>query len=448
MVRFLAVAVVLAGGLAGSAWAEPTADGEVPLQLSLQDALALARQNPPVVLAADARARAAAAQVEVVRAMLGPRVGANLGLSASALQTTILYGASNIPEGLVFPGIVPTAALDAFVTVSWPLWDFGRTRLALNAAKHGVASANEEVRGARHQAMMLVAVAYFTMLSNQEFVVELRQTLRKRESDAEIAKGLVNSGARAPFEHMRAEVALESARTDLVVAEGLARQAAVTLAAALGLDPTRELLVSVPATTPLDANEGRAIESAIASRPEVRAARARLAQAERQLAAARAGYRPLLTASASLGGSYVNRITSDAVSAQGAGSLVLSVPFLDPALSANVQMNEANVAAANAAALQVDQAVKSEAVQAAIALDTARATLAQADRVAKAAATTLLQAQGRYASGSMPLVELLDVQGAEVTAGVGVIRARLNVELATVQLLSATGRLDDLLGSN
>jgi outer membrane protein TolC len=166
-----------------------------------------------------------------------------------------------------------------------------------------------------------------------------------------------------------------------------------------------------------------------------------VAQSAKQLEAARAGYRPLLTANGSIGGRYANHVTSDALSAQGSASVVLSVPFFDPAVSANVQANEASVAEARAELARESLNVRTEAVQAAIAVSTARATLAQAERVATGAATTLTQAQGRYASGSAPLVELLDVQAADATARLGVVRARFGVELATVQLLAATGKL-------
>jgi outer membrane protein TolC len=192
------------------------------------------------------------------------------------------------------------------------------------------------------------------------------------------------------------------------------------------------------------ADEAQAAEDAVAARPEVAAARERLNQAERQLDATRAGYRPRLTANYSVGGRYANYVTSDAVSGQGSTSVILSIPFFDPVISANVRDAEAKVAAARAAFLQASLTVKSGAVQASIALHTARATLAQAERVGSAAATTLIQAEGRYASGATPLMELLDAQAADATARLGVIRARLSVELATVQLLSATGHLGDL----
>jgi outer membrane protein TolC len=426
-----------------AALAQPLPDGRSVL--TLKEALGMARRNPPSVMAAIARMRAAEAQIDVARASLKPSVGASFGASLSAIQTRILYGESTIPPGLVFPGIVPTAALDGSLALRWPVADFGRTRLTVSALKQAHRGASADVESTESEAMLQVAAAYFTVLSDNELVVQNRETVRKRMREAELSQALVRSGARAPFEQIRAEVALEAARTDLVLAEGAARRDVVALASALGLQPAQEFLLSTPESYAADADEARAIEAAVRARPQLKAARARLEQAKYQLAAAQASYRPLVSLNGSFGGRYANRVRSDAVIALGGASAVLSVPLYDPAVTAAVRALEAEVARADAAFQQQSLNVRTEAVQATTTLSTARAILAQTERVAEVAATAIAQAEGRYQSGTSPLVELLDAQAADVLARVGVVRARLDVALATVQLLASTGQLDELL---
>jgi outer membrane protein TolC len=418
------------------------ADEEIPLRLS--DVLDMARRNPPSIFAALARVQEADAQVDLAHAALMPTVSGVLTGTVAAAQTSILYGQSTIPAGLVFPGIVPTAALDVSVVARWPIWDFGRTRLAVDAAKHGVRSADDSVRGAERTAMASASRAYFTLLSDADLLTQIRETVRQREREAEIARGLVQSGTRAPIEQTRSEVALDSARADLTIAEGARRSDEATLASALALDPKRRLRLSSPPIRSVDDDPAHSEATALAARPELAAARASLARAEGELAAARAGYRPLLAANGSAGGRYTNHVLSDAVTEQGAAAITLTVPFLDPTVAGNIKVAEARVAYARAAFDQECLAVGAEAVQGAIALSSARATLAQAERIVGGASATLQQAQTQYATGAGSLLELLDAQGVDSAARIGVVRARLRVALATVQLLAAEGQLDEL----
>lgn len=440
-VLMVVVAVVFPGVVRGQSRALP---GPARVRtLTLAEAVRIARRNPPAVLSAMARARAAEAQVAVARSSLLPSV-----------TTTVSGNAFFSNGGFVSPvgvlggttGLSGSLWLDGSVNARWTIWDFGRTVQSVHAAEQGADAARWDVRTAERVAMGQAAAAYYVVLSDGEMIAQARETLRQRERQLEIARGLVETGVRPPIEQTRAEVARDTARLDLTVAEATARNDCAALAAALALDPTVELNVLPPPEISVDDDPVRAAERALAHRYEITAARARLSQAEAQLAAARAGYLPTLGVSASGSVRYTERVNAPGggLSEIASAGVSLSVPVFDPVVNANVRAAEANVSSARATLDQQILTVRTEAVQSAIAVRSARQALAQAERVAAGAAANLVQAEGRYAAGAASLLELVDAQAADANARVGVVRARLQLGLAQVRLLTAIGTIEEL----
>ena len=88
--------------------------------------------------------------------------------------------------------------------------------------------------------------------------------------------------------------------------------------------------------------------------------------------------------------------------------------------------------------------MRSAAVQAAIALRAAEISLEQAQRLAATSAANLEQANGRYQAGAAPLLELVDAQAADTTARYSLVSARQNLQVARVNVLTATGEITRL----
>jgi outer membrane protein len=424
-----------------------TAPGPVR-SLTLAEAVAIARRDPPTVLAAIARIRAAEAQIPVVRAALLPSLSGSVSGSA-----TITNGTSN--SGLMVANQSTSASLTVGTGFSgrWTIWDFGQTSLNVDAAELNVRAARADAASATRVAVSQAATAYFTALADQELIASAAETVRQREQEAQIARGLVEAGARPPIEQTRSEVALESARLDLITATVSTQNDIASLAAALALDPAVPIAIQHPRELSLDDDPARAAAEAERSRPEIAGARLALQRAETQLAAARAGYRPSIAASATASVvyalQYVDRPPTAPTSVsgpteRGTAAIELDIPIFDPVLNANIRVAEANVAVARTAIAQQSLIARTEAAQAAIQLRAARQALAQSERLAAGAAANLVQAQGRYEAGAAPLLELVDAQAADATARVAVVRARWQFELAKVRLLTAVGHLDTL----
>jgi outer membrane protein TolC len=421
--------------LAPSAFAQ-----SAPLELTLAEALRRGREDPPAVRTALARADATSAQIDQARAGYYPTVtasgSASMGFSDQPVLANVRYQSV-------------TVGLGATVTARVPIYDFGRTSNSVEAATRSSGAAREDVRASRLLAMSSVATAYLTVLSDQEVIHAARATIAQREAHLRIAEGLVAAGARPPIERTRAEVDLDVGRLDLTSAEARERNDRATLAAALGIDPLRDVALTAVEDDALRADDdpARASAAAVASRPEFAAARQRVAQAEAQASAARSGRLPTLAAQASGSVNYTERVQGQGafgVSEQLQGAVTLSWPMFDPTVSANVRVADANVTSARETLAQQSLQVRSAAVQAAINLRSAAATLEQSERLAASAAANLAQANGRYESGAAALLELVDAQAADASARYAVIRARFTLQIARVNVLTATGELERL----
>ncbi len=411
-----------------------------PLALTLREALRRGAEDPPAVRSAIARAEVARAQIEQARAGYYPTVttsaSASMGFSDQPVLANLRYQST-------------TVGLSANVTVRAPIYDFGRTANAVEASTRGGRASREDLRTARLQAMSAVASAYLTVLSDQEAINAARATVAQREAHLRIAEGLVTAGARPPIERTRAEVDLDVGRLDLTSAEARERNDRATLAAALGIDPLREVTLAAVDDESLSADDdpARASASAVEHRPEFAAARARLQQAEAQASASRAGRLPVLAAQASAGVNYSERIQGQGafgVSEQLQGAVTLSWSALDPTVNANVRIADANVTTARETLAQQSLQVRAAAVQAAINLRASRLLLDQSERLATSAAANLAQATGRYEAGAAPLLELVDAQAADASARYAVVRARVAFQIARVSVLTATGEIDRL----
>ena len=411
-----------------------------PLPLTLREAVRRAAEDPPAVRTAIARADAARAQIEQARAGYYPTIStsasASIGFSDQPVLANLRYQST-------------TVGLSANVTARVPIYDFGRTSNAVDASTRGSRASREDLRTARVQAMSAVASAYLTVLSDQEAINAARATVAQREAHLRIAEGLVTAGARPPIERTRAEVDLDVGRLDLTSAEARERNDRATLAAALGIDPLREVTLAAVEDESLSADDdpARASAAAVEHRPEFAAARARLQQAEAQASQSRAGRLPVLAAQASAGVNYTERLQGQGafgISEQLQGAVTLSWAAFDPTVNANVRIADANVTTARETLAQQSLQVRAAAVQAAINLRASRLLLDQSERLATSAAANLAQATGRYEAGAAPLLELVDAQAADASARYAVVRARVAFQIARVSVLTATGEIDRL----
>ena len=436
--------------LAGSISPRPASAQEVAspapsVQLTLASALERARRDAPSVLTAAAQTAIAAARRDDAGVSLLPTLSASAGLNAGANKTSrsIESGAAGPPTELDAESL--NTGLEASLNARWLLWDFGRAASSEEALAAALQAATSDEQTAQRSAVLLVANAYLAVLADEEAVASATQTLEQRTRQADIARRRVAAQVAAPIEEVRASIAVESARGELSRAQGALRRDKAQLSGAMGLPAATELSLERFEVMPVAVTAGEAGALASASRPEVAAAKQRLLTAELQVAIAGANHRPSLLLSGSVGPSWQATDTPSSQTSAGANAaLVFSLPLIDPSVGAAERLAMAQRSQAGAALEQVRQAVATEATTAVIDAEQARVSLTIAEQTAKLAAANLVQAEGRYAAGAAPLMELLDAQLQDSQARQALVSQRYQAGRAQFGVIGATGELGRL----
>ena len=436
--------------LAGSISPRPASAQEVAspapsVQLTLASALERARRDAPSVLTAAAQTAIAAARRDDAGVSLLPTLSASAGLNAGANKTSrsIESGAAGPPTELDAESL--NTGLEASLNARWLLWDFGRAASSEEALAAALQAATSDEQTAQRSAVLLVANAYLAVLADEEAVASATQTLEQRTRQADIARRRVAAQVAAPIEEVRASIAVESARGELSRAQGALRRDKAQLSGAMGLPAATELSLERFEVMPVAVTADEAGARAAASRPEVAAAKQRLLTAELQVAIAGANHRPSLLLSGSVGPSWQATDTPSSQTSAGANAaLVFSLPLIDPSVGAAERLAMAQRSAAGAALEQVRQAVATEATTAVIDAEQARVSLTIAEQTAKLAAANLVQAEGRYAAGAAPLMELLDAQLQDSQARQALVSQRYQAGRAQFGVIGAIGELGRL----
>ncbi len=411
-------------------------------RLTLGSALVLAKTRSPA--AREARAYRESADAGASAAIAGylPSLSVRAGATQSWSESTYRASASRIVENAS-----EHLGAEASARIGWTAFDFGRTPSQVAAARADARAAALRAAGTTIDVERAVASAFLTAVFDEDFVDVERTTVKVRERHAALARGLVQSGLRPPVEEARARVELESARVALMGAEAAQQEDRVALATLLVLDPSAELSLVRPSMLPtLTDDPAVAARRAAERRPDVGAAEADVAARSEDLAATRAARLPRFGVDVEASQRW-DRPDSDTMlfpSRALVATASVSVPIFDWALVGRARVLEGQVEAAEARRTAATSRVKGEAAQAAIRARTARAVVAQAKRTAELAAVALAVVEARYQTGVASPLDLFDAAGRDADARYGLVRAERALAIATVDLLAATGRIQEI----
>ena len=253
--------------LACLVWAA-AAHAEGPRAVDFEAALSAALLHSPLVQRASAEQEEAGAQVEVLRAGTLPRVSVN---------GTV--GRLDSDRKLGDRVLVPATSINGNVTASLPVLH-PQAWLAVSRAREGLSAAEASREEARRGVARALANAYLGVVLRQELRAVAVRAVETADAHAGLARQRLESGVASRLDVLRAERegADNRARLSSVTAE--LRQAQEALGAVMGegvpLDAAGMPRIGV--LPPLD----EALK-ALDSRPDVRALRARLAQAKREV---------------------------------------------------------------------------------------------------------------------------------------------------------------------
>jgi cobalt-zinc-cadmium efflux system outer membrane protein len=391
----------------GSAGAE---EQRAPVvEITYEEALALAREQAPALSVSRARIREA-----------------ETGVEAAAVRP---YN----PEvsGAAGPRFEPGGTI-----VDWSIglqqrFELGGQRgLRREAARAGFAAATARRADTQRRLVRDVGLAFIAALYWERRVALADENVRLVEEVARIARRRYEVGDVGGLETSVAELAVIRARSDRDRASAALAQAEGGVKALLGLQAAAALScrgdlrrLGAPGEAPPD----------LGQRPDLRALRAEIDQAGADAALARTGRVPDLA----LGAVFSREESVDIFK----GTIAIALPIFDRG------QGEAGLAEARRARLrsELDAAANAAAVEARSAAEVARTLTAAALRFEDGGLDTLEHAErlatGSYEAGAIPLVELLAVRRELVQARVDYVDLLYGAATARVELSASTGAL-------
>jgi outer membrane protein TolC len=272
----------------------------VSQRLSLGDAARLAAAQTAGVQSAQARVDEARARVLQSRSSLLPQVEVVPNWTSHTLNSAT-FG-FNFPAE---PGKPPLLAPNGEIIGPVNLWDFRgqasqslydpAARQRVKAAQATATAAGADVAIAAEQSATTAASMYVRALRGDATLVARLADSTVAADLLVIARDQLTAGVGVGLDVTRAQSQVAAARAQLISARNDRARSRLDLLRALNLplETTLDLSDSLSSLTLPDAiDEAAAVDVAVRSRPDIRAADAQLAAAEQQLAAIRAGRKP------------------------------------------------------------------------------------------------------------------------------------------------------------
>ncbi|MBV0912682.1 TolC family outer membrane protein [Rhodobacteraceae bacterium ASV31] len=385
---------------------------------SLADALVLAYRNSNLLEQNRALLRAADEDVATAVAQLRPVVAFIAGSTFTAIPGTAA------PSTLT-----STAQITAEIT----LFDFGRSQLAIDAAKETVLATRDGLLQVEQQVLLTAVQAYTDVLRASEFV-QLRQNNVR----------LITEQLRAARD--RFEVG-EVTRTDVAIAESRLAAARSSLSAALGdLDIAREAYKAAvgqypgtlrpPPSPPISASsEDQAKAIAERTHPSIAQAQHEVQASEFNILRAEAAKKPSITGNAGA------RVTSTGPANLTAGVQLNQTIYSGGSISAAIRQAAARRDASRASLHQTVLQVRQNVGNAWARLAVSQAVLAASDQQVRSSQLAYDGVREELRLGARTTLDVLNAEQELLDARTNRVSAEVDRYVAVYSLLSAMGLL-------
>ena len=391
---------------------------------TLADALIAAYRNSNLLEQNQALLRAADEDVAQAVASLRPVVAFIADGQYGYSQTLLDSGISVSNDGLFG---------NYSVTAQMTLFDFGRTQLAIEAAKE-IVLATREALIAIEQQVLLAAVSAFVDVRLQQEIVSLRENnVRVITEQLRAAQDRFEVGEITRTDVAQAEARLAEARANLVVAQGDLAIARENYRAATGNYPG---VLSAPPAPPRTAATLDAARSvALRTHPSIRQAQREVQAAELNVARARANMKPTIAAQAQLS------VDHDNLQENGVGinfnQTIYSGGALSSALRQAMANRDASFAGLKQRGVEVAEAVGIVWSN----LDVADASIAATEQQISAAQIAFDGVREEASLGARTTLDVLDAEQDLLDARASRLSAVAQRYIGIYQLLASMGLL-------
>ncbi len=405
--------------------------------LDLDAAVRIALAENPLLRAAAEGVAAAGEAIGIARAGYYPEVG--LDSRYRRFDTHVF-----LPSGLPVEETTLGATDDwsAGFKVGYSLYDSGVRRAETEAAKAGLAASREDALRVRQDVVFGVHREYYRVLSAEAARSAALARVERARDHLRLAQTLKDAGAVPQADVLRARVELADSQLAIVRADGEVRTAYGDLNTAMGLPAALPVAVENRTVSISDSGVHDPEESlarALQQRPELAAARERIAAAKHRTAAIAGSYGPRVRAEAALGVRDSELWPEDEDWSVG---VALQLPiFSGFAKTHRVERAtlEAKILEAEAEALA--NRVGQEVWAAASDLASAAEAVRQTAELEAEAEQSLAFTRARYEAGAGTINDLLDAESTLTQAESSRVASELGYRLATALVLRVQGDL-------
>lgn len=335
----------------------------------------------------------------------------------------------------------PTAISSLSVTVTKPLYLWGRDRFGRRAAEAGLEAQTAQVQAIENSLALGARQLVLSIMRTEQLHAVVQQRITAVAEHLRVAEAMFEEGMIPRFEVVQAETELSRVRGDLIKLQTAIGRQKAALRRLLNLP--QDLVVHVEEGVPPVTPEGtlpELVQSAFLQRGEFKVLDAAIRAAQLQVRLAESYNAPSL-------GLQGQAQKQTATATGGTDSWSLTVALSKPLYRSNekaaqVQRAEANLNTTILNLEKTQQEVALEVTQALLELTDAREALSVAEQGEVEARERLRIADIRFRNGVSLGVEVIDAQTALSAAQAEVVNARYNLQTAVVQLRAALGHTD------
>ena len=429
--------------------------------LTLDEAIVIALETQPQIVARLYDYAAARFRVDQALSPLLPQLTGNVstsrsftsaGTARSTVSATPFSGVFTDPvtgTPQTFTGTTTTTGRTAAdvtrgfdetfvarVSLSQLLFDFGKNFASVDAQRKLAEVALEDVELQRQLITLTVKEAYTNILFAQRLIRVNEQALQRAELNLRSARGFFEVGTRPRSDVTRAEVDVANARLDNIRAANSERLARVALNTAMGIPadtPTQIVDNLVYSTVTVD--RAQLLPEALRQRPEFRQAKLRVETAESLARRSFRDFFPDLTGTGSYGGVRPELNETWELTFQFTWQI-----FDGGNRIARYREARANVDAAHARVKAAELDISRDVEQAQLTLTEADERIQAAQVAVASAQENFRLAQGRFDAGVGTILELTDAQLALTLAQNTEAQALADFRIALARLERALGR--------
>jgi outer membrane protein len=416
--------------------------------LTLGEAVEAALMHNPQVTAARHEENAAVQKSIAARSGLLPQVYASetynhtnspLWAFGTKLNQGVIQSSDFNPDALNDPDPVDNFA--TALSLSWNLYDGGRTWKGWDQARQGEKIAAFALQRSQQQVMAQAAEAYIGLLLAVENHAVVAQALETAKAHLKLVQDRFRAGLAVKSDVLRAQVRIADLEQQRLMADSRIQVAQAMLHAAMG-QPDGGRIVAV---TPIDRylpTEGALdqwIRQALDQRLELKQVAAREAIAAKEIARSRAGHYPTLA----LQGNYeVNSEDFNESHDNYTVGAVLSINLYSGSrISAQTAAAKADLSKVKSMRRALELGVRVETQRAFYQAQSTWKSIAVARQAVDQAEEGLRIVSNRYSGGLLTIVDLLDAQTALQQAQTHHFKAMHDYRVARIELALAAGTI-------